>query len=282
MMLAGSQTAIRNATYNNDLGYSYTWENIVDYKVNIAGNHDVGATFITSYGNSQGESSGEYSEGFLYDDFLFYNIDAGVNPSVSTYYNVKKRMSCAGRINYNFKGKYLLTGSVRYDGVSQLSEKWDVFPAGAVAWRISDEKFMEGTENWLSSLKLRAGYGVSGNSNINAYVTRSEITSGSDPINLGGGELLTSIPTQAIGNVLLGWEKSYNLNIGIDFGLFRGRIDGSVEWYDTDTKDVIYARNLPFSGGGFAPKQAYLLNSNIARMHNQGIEITANTRNIQN
>ena len=281
MMLAGSQTAIRNASFNNDLGYSYTWENIVDYKVNIANNHEVGATFITSYGNSQDESSDGYSEGFLYDDFLFYNIDAGVNPSVSTYYSVKKRMSYAGRLNYNFKGKYLITGSVRYDGVSQLSEKWDVFPAGAVAWRISDESFMEATSNWLNNLKLRAGYGVSGNSNINAYVTKSEVTSGSDPINLGGGELLTSIPTQAIGNVLLGWEKSYNLNIGIDFGLFRNRIDGSVEWYDTDTRDVIYARNLPFSGGGFAPKLAYQMNSNIAAMHNKGIEITTNSRNIQ-
>jgi hypothetical protein len=80
---------------------------------------------------------------------------------------------------------------------------------------------------------------------------------------------------------LLGWEKSYNLNIGLDFGLFRYRIDGSVEWYDTDTKDVIYARSLPFSGGGFSPKQAYLLNSNIARMHNKGIELTLYTRNIQ-
>ena len=281
MMLAGSQTAIRNATYNTGLSYSYTWENIVDYHATIADHHDVLVTLITSYGNSQSESSSEYSEGFLYDDFLYYNIDAGVNPSVSTYYSVKKRMSYAGRLNYSFRGKYLLTGSVRYDGVSQLSEKWDVFPAGAVAWRISDEDFMERTSDWLSNLKLRVGYGISGNSNINAYVTKSEITSGSDPINLGGGELLTSIPTQAIGNVLLGWEKSYNLNIGLDFGLFQNRIDGSVEWYDTDTKDVIYARNLPFSGGGFAPKQAYQMNSNIARMHNKGIELTTNSRNIQ-
>ena len=281
MMLAGSQTAIRNASYDTDLDYNYTWENIVDYKVIIAASHDVGATIITSYGNSQSESSSAYSEGFLYDDFLYYNIDAGVNPIVNSYYSVKKRMSYAGRVNYNFMGKYILTGSVRYDGVSQLSEKWDVFPAGAIAWRISDESFMAGRKDWLSNLKLRAGYGVSGNSNINAYVTKSEITSGSDLINLGGGQVQTSIPTQAMGNKSLGWEKSYNLNIGLDFGLFRNRIDGSLEWYDTDTKDVIYARNLPFSGGGFSPKQAYQLNSNIARMHNQGIEITLNSRNVQ-
>jgi TonB-linked SusC/RagA family outer membrane protein len=281
MMLAGSQTAIRNGSYGTDMGYSYIWENIVDYIVNIADNHELGATFITSYGNSQSESSDGYSEGFLYDDFLYFNLDAGVNPRVGTYYSGKKRMSYAGRLNYNFKGKYYITGSVRYDGVSQLAKKWDVFPAGAIAWRISDESFMEGTSNWLSNLKLRAGYGVTGNSNINPYATKSEVTSGSDVLNLGGGQVLTSIPTQAIGNVSLGWEKSYNLNIGLDYGLFKNRVNGSFEWYDTDTKDVIYARSLPFSGGGFSPKQAYLLNSNIARMHNKGIELTLYTRNIQ-
>ena len=281
MMLVGSQTAIRSANYNTNLGYSVTWENILNYKVTIGNSHNIGATFITSYGNSQKEESGEDSEGYLYDDFLFYNLDAGINPHVSTSYSVKKRMSYAGRINYDFKGKYLLTGSVRYDGVSQLVKTWDVFPAGAIAWRISDENFMKGASNWLNMLKLRVSYGVSGNPNIDAYKTKSEVTSGSDIINLGGGQLITNIPTQAIGDVNLGWEKSYNLNLGMDFALLHNRIDGSVEWYNTDTKDVIFDRPVPFSGGGFAPKQSYTMASNIARMKNKGIEITANSRNIQ-
>ncbi|MBN2215669.1 MAG: TonB-dependent receptor [Bacteroidales bacterium] len=281
MMLAGSQTAIRNATYNTGLGYSYTWENILDYSVNIANDHEILATFITSYGNSRSESSGEYSEGFLYDDFLFYNLDAGVNPSVNSYYSVKKYMSYAGRLNYNFRGKYFLTGSVRYDGVSQLSEKWDVFPAGAVAWRISDESFMKSTSNWLNNLKLRISYGVAGSDNIPPYFTLTEVTSGTDIINLGGGQVLTSVPTVAVGNVLLTWEKTYTLNIGVDFGLFRNRVDGSVDFYNADTKGIIFDRDLPFSGGGFGPKAPYKLASNIGRMKNNGIEITVNSRNIQ-
>ncbi len=281
MMLAGSQTAIRNATYNTALGYSYTWENILNYQVNIAGIHDIDATLISSYGSSQNETSGEYSEGYLYDDFLFYNIDAGVNPTVNSYYSEKKHMSYAGRLNYNIKGKYLFQGSVRYDGVTQLVKKWDLFPAGAVAWRISDENFMKGTSNWLSGLKLRVGYGVSGNPNIDAYKTTSEVTSGTDLINLGGGQLITNIPTRAIGNVDLGWEKSYNFNIGLDYSLVQNRIDGSINWYNTDTRDVLYDRPLPFSDGGFGPKQAYIITSNIARMKNKGIEIKASSRNIQ-
>ena len=78
----------------------------------------------------------------------------------------------------------------------------------------------------------------------------------------------------------MGWEKSYNLNIGLDFGMFNGRIDGSIEYYDTDTKDVLYSRSLPATGGQFNAKNPYKMVGNIARMHNKGIEITLNTRNI--
>lgn len=281
MALTGSSTAIRNGTYKSDFGFGYTWENIANYYFKIGEDHDFNTTLISSYSRNQSESGTAYNEGFLYDDFLFYNLDAGTKPTVSTEYSETKKMSVAGRINYSYKGKYLLTGSVRYDGASQLASKWDVFPAGAFAWRISEEDFMDWSREWLSNLKLRTGYGVSGNANIDAYVTKSQITSGSDLLNLGGGAVSTSIPTQAVGNESLGWEKSYNFNLGLDFGFFNNRIDGSLELYKTDTKDVIYARNLPFSGGGYTAKLAYIMNANIARMLNKGIELTLNTRNIQ-
>ena len=281
MMLAGSEDEIRKASYNTSLSYSYVWENIANYNFTINEDHDITTTLISSYAHSQNESSGAYSEGFLYDDFLFYNIDAGLNPVVSSSYSHTKRMSVAARATYSYKGKYLLSLSVREDAASQLAKKWDTFPAGAFAWRISDESFMENSKNWLSNLKLRTGYGVSGNSNIGAYVTKSEVTSGIDVLNFGGGQVSTNIPTQAVGNANLGWEKSYNLNIGLDFGVFNNRINGSVEYYNTDTKDVIYARSLPYSGGGYTAKLPYQMNANIARMKNQGVEITLNTRNIQ-
>lgn len=282
LMLTGSENAIRSGAYNTSLGYSYNWENILNYKITLNDDHDLGATFITSYAKSQNEESSAYSEGFLYDDFSFYNIDAGLNPRVSSDYSHKKRMSYAGRLNYSYKGKYLLTGSIRYDGVSQLANnRWDAFPAGAIAWRISDENFMEASKNWLSNLKLRAGYGVSGNSNIDAYVTKSETTNGSDALNFGSGQVLTSIPTEFIGNSDLSWEKSYNLNIGLDFGLLHNRIDGSIEWYNTDTKDVIYERELPTTIGGFTPKISYAQYGNVAEMNNHGIEFTLNSTNIK-
>ncbi|MDR0811948.1 MAG: TonB-dependent receptor [Paludibacter sp.] len=281
MILTGSAADVRNATYATNLGYSYTWENILNYNLVIANDHDITATVVSSWGHNQSESASSYNEGFLYDDFLYYSLSSGVNSSVSSSYSHTKKMSVVGRLNYSYKGKYLLSISNRYDGVSQLSRRWANFPAGAVAWRISEENFMENTREFIGNLKLRLGYGVSGNSGIAAYSTTTEVTStGLDAINLGGGEVPVSVLTQTVGNEALTWEKSYNFNAGLDFAVLNNRIDGSVEFYDTDTKGVLYRRALPFTGGGFTAKTAYSMTGNIARMHNRGIEVTLNTRNI--
>lgn len=281
MSLMGSSQAIRNATYGTSLSYNYTWENILNFNKTFADKHNLAATLVSSWSKSQNESSSAYNEGFLYNDYLWYSLSSGTNPSLGSSYSHKNKFSLAARINYSYLGKYLFTASVRRDGVSQLYKHWDTFPAAAVAWRISDEGFMAGTRDWLDNLKLRAGYGVSGNPNVNAYVSRSEVTStGLDNLNFGSGAVTSSVLTQAVGNANMGWEKSYNWNIGLDFSLLNRRIDGTIEYYDTDTKDVLYSRSLPFSGGGFTAKKAYQMVCNIARMHNRGIELTLNTRNV--
>ncbi len=281
MMLTGSSQAIRNATYSTGLNYNYTWENILNFNRTIRENHDIGVTLITSYSKNQSENASAYNEGFLYNDFLWYSLKAGTNPGVSSGYSHKNKMSIAARVNYSYKGKYLFTASVRRDGVSQLYNHWDTFPAAAIAWRISDEPFMEGAKDWLDNLKLRLGYGVSGNPNVGAYVSRTEVTSdGLDALNFGSGPVTSSVLTQAVGNQQMGWEKSYNLNVGLDFSFFKGRLDGSVEFYDTDTKDVLYSRSLPATGGQFNAKNPYQMVGNIARMSNRGVELTLNSRNI--
>jgi TonB-linked SusC/RagA family outer membrane protein len=281
MALTGSSAAIKNGTYGTKLSYNYTWENILSYNTVIANNHNISATLLTSWRKNQREESSAYSEDFLYDEFLWYSLSSGVRPSVGSKYVGSAMMSYAGRINYAYKGKYLFNASLRTDGASQLAQHWDQFPGVSVAWRVSDESFMEQTQSWLSNLKFRLGYGVSGNSGISSYSSKTEVTStGLDAINLGGGQLLTSVLTETVGNESLGWEKSYNLNIGLDFGLFKNRVDATIEWYDTDTRGVLYKRDLPFSGGGFTAKTAYKMTDNIARMHNSGVEITLNTRNV--
>ncbi len=281
LMLTGSSNAVRTGSYGTDLNYSYNWENIADYQVTIGTDHSIGATFITSYLNSQSENSNAYGEDFLYDDFQYYNLSAAAIARVGSGYSVVKRMSYAGRLNYDYKGKYFITGSVRYDGASQLAEQWDMFPAGAVAWRISDESFLDGIDNWVTNLKVRVGYGVTGNSNISPYATRTEATSGTDNMDLGAGRVATTVPTEVIGNTGLGWEKSYNLNVGLDFGFIKDRITGSLEWYNTDSKGVLWERKLPQHIGGVTPKINYVQNANIAEINNHGFEITLNTVNVQ-
>jgi len=283
MMLTGSSTPIRNGSYETALAYNYVWENILNYETKLGQNHDLSATLVSSWADNQSESSYAYNEGFLYDEYEFYALQGGTKANVMSGYSTTKRMSVASRINYGYKGRYLLTLTQRTDGVSQLARRWDTFLAAAGAWRISDENFMQGTRDVLSDLKLRVSYGVSGNSGIDPYSTRTEVTSsGLDQINLGGGVLPVAVLTQAVGNPDLTWEKSYNFNVGLDFGFFNNRITGAVEWYDTDTRDVLYARDLPFSSGGFTPKLPYKMTANLARMNNRGIEVTLTGNNILN
>ncbi|TYP95865.1 TonB-linked SusC/RagA family outer membrane protein [Sphingobacterium allocomposti] len=283
MKLSGSGALVRSASYETALGYSYVWENILSYQRTFGQDHDLSATLVSSWAHMQNESSSSSNQGFLYDEYLYYSLASGTVPFVGTGYLMSKRMSVASRINYGYKGRYLLTLTQRTDGVSQLARRWDTFLAAAGAWRVSDESFMDGARDVLNELKFRASYGVSGNSGIDPYSTLTEVTStGLDQINLGGGVLPVSVLTQAVGNPLLTWEKSYNFNLGLDFGLLNNRITGAIEWYDTDTRDVLYARSLPFSSGGFTPKIPYRMTDNIARMNNRGIEVTLTGNNILN
>lgn len=139
---------------------------------------------------------------------------------------------------------------------------------------------MKGTKKWLDNLKLRVGYGVSGNANIDPYVSLTAVTNSSNYLNLGGGQVQSYILAQNVANSELTWEKSYNWNIGLDFGVIKNRIDGSLEWYYTDTKGVLYNRPLPTTFGSYTAKATYYKMSNIARIQNKGFEVTINSRNI--
>lgn len=280
MKLSGSSAQVKTAEYRSALNYNYTWENIVNYNFKVGSDHSFDLTGVTSWKNNQNERSYAYNEGFDYDEFQFLNMKAGNNPSVETGYSHTKMMSYVGRINYGYKGRYLFTLSNRWDGASQLVKQWHSFPAGAFAWRISDEDFMAGTSSWLSNLKFRLGYGVTGTSNIDAYSSLTAVTNSSHSLSLGSSQAPVYVLSESVSNPFLTWEKSYNTNIGLDFGLLNDRIDVAVDWYNTDTKGGLFNRPLPSSLGGFTSKNPYLMTSNIARIRNRGLELTINSRNI--
>ena len=274
-----------HAAVTNNASYSYTWDNIASYKKTIANDHDLGATFVTSWSKSIDESTLASGSGQELDSWSFYRLNTATSLHNESNYNQTQKMSYALRLNYSYKGKYLFTFSNRWDGVSWLSEghKWDFFPAGAVAWRISEEGFMKSASDWLNNLKLRVGYGVTGNAGgVGAYSTQTNAYAYTGyGVSVNGKIASFTQYTGTYGNRGLGWEKSHNLNVGLDFALFNGRIDGAVEYFDTQTKGLLFKRTMPITSGATgwgAPLSGW---ENIASTCNYGIELTVNSVNVK-
>lgn len=266
--------------YYTTNGYNYKWENILTYNILLAKKHDITVTGVTTWNHNQSEDFRAQADNIKDNNFIYYNMNNGKNQKITNdYYEMSKGFGIIGRINYSYLGKYLLSASCRWDGSSRLASgnQWETYPAVAAGWRISDEAFMENTKDWLSNLKLRVGYGVSGAANISAYSSTSGIASGY--INLGGIAVPTYQLAQAIANPELTWEKSYNTNIGLDVSFLNNRIELIADYYITNTKGGILTTNMPQTVGGFNGLQ-YQMAGNFCKTKNSGIELALNTRNI--
>ena len=257
------------------------WNNIITYNFTIADDHNFGVTALTAWNKSMRDelSATDYDQ--LVASNLWWNLGSGDQASrgIGSLYVQTQNFSYAGRINYNYKGKYLFTASVRRDGASVLAKgnKWATFPSAAVAWRISDEGFMENSRNWLDDLKLRATYGVTGNSGIEPYGTQSGVTAANWQSAFQDTAVNRYIFNDILGNVDTKWEMSETLDFGIDATLFNGRINLVADYYVTNTSDLLLLRSLPTSAGNDGKFSLY---QNIGETQNKGFELTLNTRNI--
>ena len=261
--------------------YNYKWENIITYNFTLKDVHDFTITGVTSWEHTQYDEAYIKQTNIANNKYLWHNMDAtSKNTTGSTDYNMSKSFGLVGRINYSYLGRYLFSASVRYDGSSRLAKdnQWDVFPAFSLGWRISDENFMESTRSWLDNLKLRIGYGVTGTASISPYSSVSGVENSN--MALGGTMVGTYYLSKNYANKNLGWEKSYNTNIGLDVSFLHDRINLITDFYITNTKDVIWARNLPATMGLYDPSTYYQTNLNLCETKNTGIELTLNTRNI--
>ena len=232
---------------------------------------------MTEWTKNRTEGVSASAFGFDSNTYAYHNMGAATGtPTVSSNFVGTQMMSYAARLNYSYKGKYLLSISSRWDGASVLADgnKWDVFPAAAAAWRISDENFMQ-NQKTISNLKLRASYGVTGNAAVAAYGTQAAARLGV----FGFQETTVAYSGYAgnISNPNLGWEKSYSWNVGLDLGLWKDRLNITADWYRTDTKDLLYEQSLPYELGGYA-SGAFTIWSNIGETRNTGLELTVNGR----
>jgi len=270
------------AVIDNGRTTNYRWENILGYEFDINNDHTFNITGVTSWAKNQFESSFAGGSGFDLDSYSFYNLAAATSrQTIRSSFIRSQSLSYVGRLNYSFKGKYLATFSNRWDGASHLSEgsKWDMFPAAALAWRISEESFLKDVSA-VSSLKLRLGYGVTGNSGgIEAYGIQSGGFNAPQAVGFGGNRAPSFILNQGMANTGLGWEKSYTTNLGVDAELFRGLINLTVDAYNTDTKDILLNRTIPASLGG-SWGSPFKMWQNLGETNNKGIELLVTTRNI--
>jgi len=241
------------------------------------GKHSVNLLAGYSYLQNIYKGFGAQRSGFETDLFGYDNLGAGYNYRLGDVYSYKGKsnlVSFFGRANYAFDGKYMVTGTLRRDGSSRFgaNNKWGLFPSASAAWKISGEEFMKPTENWLTNLKVRVGYGVTGNQDgIGEYKSLSILGVGRDSYydpSTGTWSLAYS-PIQNP-NPDLKWESTRQTNIGLDFSLFN-RLSGSIEWYDKQTKDLLYTYQVP--------QPPYLVGTmlaNVGDLSNKGIELTLN------
>ncbi|MFY7909024.1 MAG: SusC/RagA family TonB-linked outer membrane protein [Emticicia sp.] len=273
----GSETNARRrgdsqAFNENRFGFNFTMENIVNYNKNF-GKHSLNVTGVQSIQKDNFETFGASVQGVPAQTQSFYSLN-----SASSVLGVGSNLiewtinSYMGRVNYAFNDKYLVTLTMRRDGSSRFGEntKYGNFPGFALGWNITNEAFMKQI-SWVDLLKLRGGWGKVGNTGVSPYQTQGLL--GRTTYAFGATGAFGYRPN-TIGNADLRWESSANANIGLDFSIFRGRVQGSLELYETNTTDLLLSDFLPGSTGFNA------VTRNVGHTRNRGIELGFTTVNV--
>lgn len=265
--------------------WSKLMEIYANYDKEFGENHKLAVMLGYSWEESKnGDGFGARGYNF-YDDALGWNNIGMANswdadPVWGNLVSHTKMISFYGRVNYSLMSKYLFQVALRRDGSSAFGEnnRWATFPSGSVAWRISEENFLKDV-NWLSDLKIRAGWGQSGNAKgFDIYTSRffyDMATSGNKPIRFDYVDPVTGAVTSYKNltaarnmNPDLKWETTTMLNLGIDFSFLNGRIGGTIEYYNKDTKDMIW--DYPVSTAVYPVN---VLTANVGKMRNRGVEL---------
>ena len=264
-----------SASYETSDNFQYLVENLL-YFDKTFGIHTIGATLMQSNQSTQTEGSSMSSSKIFTDASKWYDLSSNLNgkpDGYSTSYTKQQLLSFMGRLNYSLKNRYLATFTSRYDASSVLAEghKWAFFPSASLAWKMAEEDFIKHID-WINELKLRVGYGVTGNASVDPYSTTGPLSRYNYVF--GTAAAISFLPYK-MANPALTWEKTAQTNIGLDFSVLKNGISGSIEVYKSNTTGLLLDRTIPsFTGYTF-------ITDNIGKMSNKGVEITLTTRNIQ-
>ena len=254
---------------------TYSKRLFTDHKFDIM----VGQEYRSEMSNNNYMYNTRFSEALSPEDvFANFGMGNGV-PTVTSFVDADvKTISFFGRLNYNYKERYLLTLTFREDGSSKFSrgKQWGFFPAAAASWRIIEEPWMESTHGWLSNLKLRLSYGKVGNNRIanNTYRQMYNLNSGSKNYGVGDSQNNHLAASSVIANPNITWEKRTTRNIGLDFGFFKERLNGTLEFYWNSTSDLLIQHDIT------APGYTSVY-ENSASTSNKGVELSLNASIIQ-
>ncbi|GAB3573945.1 TonB-dependent receptor [Spirosoma luteolum] len=278
----GEPGSTNYAQLNNTNNFSWSLDQLVYYDKTI-GKHSVGLTLLQNATSYRQETASMTATKLPYNSQLWYQLGSvSALDGFGTNLVQSSLVSYMVRANYNFNSKYILTAFGRWDGASQLApgHKWDFFPSVSLAWRLDQENFMKSLP-WVDELKVRLGVGVTGNAAISPYSTQGVLqtlyyTFGSS-VQPGYVSSDASLANPiSLPNPQLGWEHTQQYNLGVDFNLFKGRINGALDLYTSRTTDLLLLRNI-LSINGYTTSLA-----NIGETANRGVELTLNTVNVKN
>jgi iron complex outermembrane receptor protein len=289
-MLFKERRAEERSQYNNsqteagrdDGGYAlrenriwdkHLMEWLLEYNTTFGATDQHGLNAIAGYSWEENEYSfmRAANRNFTTDLLGANNLESGqgLRPTdVGSARNMSRLISFFGRVHYSYQSKYMVTATVRRDGSSKFgaNHKWGIFPSVSAAWGISEEAFMDDI-SWVDEMKLRVGYGVTGNqSGLDPYKTLQLY--GTSGTYYDNGAWLTAYRINQNANPDLKWEETAMFNIGIDFFLFNSRLTGTIEWYDKRTKDMLYTYRVPTP-----PFLHPDMMANVGDMKNTGIEV---------
>ena len=270
-VFSNNATTPSTATVSNSLTTNWAVENLLTYERTFAGKHQVNAVGMysaeqTFYNRSQMSAKSIPADAFQYFNLGHASGEKTIDPNNQDY-QVSGLMSWMGRAMYSYDIRYMMTATLRADASSRLApgRKWHTYPSVSAGWNIKNESFMQNVTA-IDLLKIRVGYGQTSNQSINPYQPLGRLST--RPYNFGPTTFSTGYYVSQLPNSNLGWEFSITWNYGIDISLLKNRISATVEYYVTNTKDILLSVSLPPTSG----VSSYM--ANIGETQNKGLEFS--------
>ncbi|OFY65797.1 MAG: SusC/RagA family protein [Bacteroidetes bacterium RBG_13_43_22] len=268
---SNNPTTISTASISNSHTYHWIIDNLLTYDHIFAGKHRVNAVALFSAEQGTNFTSGTQAKGIPSPDFQYFSLGQSVGEITTSpgSYRQGGLISYMGRVMYEYSNRYMLTATVRADAASNLAKghQWHTYPAVSAGWNIKNESFMQNISA-IDRLKIRVGYGQTSNQAVGAYSTLGRLSS--RDYNFGDATYATGYYVTQLPNVNLGWEYSETWNFGLEFAVLKNHLSGTIEYYITNTKDILLGLGLPPTSG----VSSYT--ANIGETQNKGFEISLN------